>query len=163
MSDQDPTELEKSEAEALARALEGDPQHDEGGKHRRGSSEEIPTDALEAASLLRASREDAGLDPARQREILDKILPAREEPRRFPWLRWLVPVAGVAGVLFLVMTVPMYSKAPQGAALMFPAPPRTLLMIQARAAQGKDLKELEKKMRAYRSRMYASLSGKYPG
>ena len=152
MSDQDPTEKELREAEALARALEGD-----------GSPAEIPTDALEAASLLRASREDAGLDPARQREIQDKILPAKEEPRRFPWLRWLVPVAGVAGVLFLVMTVPMYSKAPQQAAVMFPAPPRSLLMIQARAAtRVEDLKALEKKMRAYRSRMYASLSGKYP-
>jgi hypothetical protein len=151
VSDKDPTELEKSEAEALARALEGD-----------GSPQDIPQDALEAASLLRAGREESGLDPARQREILDKILPAKEEPRRFPWLRWLVPVAGVAGVLFLVMMLPMYSKAPQEAAIMFPAPPRSLLMIQARAAQGKDLKELEKKMRAYRSRMYASLSGKYP-
>ena len=152
MSDQDPTELEKREAETLARALEGD-----------GSPREIPQDALEAASLLRASREDAGLDPARQRKILDKILPAKEEPRRFPWLRWLVPVAGVAGVLFLVMTVPMYSKAPQEAAVMFPAPPRSLLMIQARAAaRVEDLRALEKKMRAYRGRMYASLSGKYP-
>lgn len=151
MSDQDPTEKELREAEALARALEGD-----------GSPQGIPTDALEAASLLRASREDAGLDPARQQEILKKILPQKEEPRRIPWLRWLVPVAGVAGVLCLVMMVPIYSQAPQQAAVRFPAPPRSLLMVQARAARGKDLKELQKKMQKYRGRMYASLTGKYP-
>jgi hypothetical protein len=152
VSDKEPTEKERLEAEALARALEGD-----------GSSEGIPADALETASLLRASREDAGLDPARSKEILDKILPEKEEPRRIPWLRWLVPVAGVAGVLFLVMMVPMYSKAPQQAAPRLPAPPRSLLMIQARAAaRTEDLRALEKKMRAYRGRMYASLSGKYP-
>ena len=151
MSDKDPTELEKREAEALARALEGD-----------GSPEGIPQDALEAAGLLRASREDAGLDPARQREILDRILPEKKEPRRIPWLRWLVPVAGVAGVLFLVMTVPMYSKAPQEAAVMLPAPPRSLLMLQAKVARGEDLKKLQKKMQKYRGRMYASLAEKYP-
>jgi hypothetical protein len=144
------SDKEKREAEALARALEGD-----------GSPEEIPTDALEAASLLRASREDAGLDPARQQKILDKILPERK-PRRIPWLRWLVPVAGVAGVLFLVMMVPIYSKAPQQAAIVFPAPPRSLLMAQAKAAQGKDLKGLQKNMQKYRGQMYASLAGKYP-
>jgi hypothetical protein len=145
------SDKEKREAEALARALEGD-----------GSPEGIPDDALQAAGLLRASREDAGLDPARQQEILEKILPEKK-PRRIPWLRWLVPVAGVAGVLFLVMMVPIYSKAPQQAAAPFPAPPRSLLMVQARAAtRHEDIKALEKKMRAYRGRMYASLSGKYP-
>lgn len=149
MSDKEPTEQEKREAEALARALEGD-----------GSPDGIPTDALQAAGLLRASREDAGLDPARQQKILDKILP--EKKRSIPWLRWLVPVAGVAGVLFLVMMMPIYSKAPQLSAMVFPAPTRDLLMVQARAARGKDLKELEKEMRKYRGEMYASLAGKYP-
>ena len=142
------SDKEKREAEALARALEGD-----------GSPEEIPTEALEAAGLLRAGREDSGLDPARQREILDKILPVKK--KRIPWLRWLVPVAGVAGVLFLVMTVPILSKAPQQAAVVFPAPPRELLMAQAQAAREKDLKGLEKKMQKYRGEMYASLAGKY--
>jgi len=142
------SDKENREAEALARALEGD-----------GSPEEIPTDALETASLLRASREDAGLDPARQQKILDKILP---EKKRVSWLRWLVPVAGVAGVLFLVLMMPIYSRAPQQSAVVFPAPPRSLLMAQARAAQGKDLKGLEKKMHKYRGEMYASLAGKYP-
>jgi hypothetical protein len=151
VNDKDPTEKELREAEALARALDGD-----------GSPAEIPADALETAGLLRASREDAGLDPSRQRAILDKILPAIKETRRFSWLRWLVPVGAAAGVLLLVMNIPMYSKAPQEAAVMLPAPPRSLLMVQARAAQGQELKELEKEMRAYRDRMYASLSGKYP-
>jgi len=145
------SDKEKREAEALARALEGD-----------GSPEGIPTDALEAASLLRASREDAGLDPARQQEILDKILPEKK-PRRIPWLRWLVPVAGVAGVLFLVMTVPMLSKSPpQQAAVVFPAPPRDLLMAQVQALRDRNLKGLDKKMQKYRGQMYASLAGKYP-
>jgi hypothetical protein len=157
VSDRDPTELEKREAEALARALEGDPPRDE-------APPGIPPDALQAASLLRASREDAGLDPARQRQILEKILPEKEgKARGIPWLRWLVPVAAVAGVLFVIMTVPMYSKSPQAGAVMFPTPPRSLLRIQARAAEGEDLKALEQKMRVYRRRMYASLSGKYPG
>ena len=144
------SDKENREAEALARALEGD-----------GSPEGIPTDALEAAGLLRASREDAGLDPARQQKILDKILPEKK-PRRIPWLRWLVPVAGVTGVLFLVMVMPMYSKAPQQAAVIFPAPPRSLLMVQAKAAQGKELRKLQKEMQKYRGHMYASLAGKYP-
>lgn len=152
MSDRDPTEKELREAEALARALEGD-----------GSPQGIPEDALQTAGLLRASREDAGLDPGRQKEILEKILPEKKEPRGIPWLRWLVPVAGVAGILLLVMMVPIYSKTPRHAAVRFPAPPRSLLMIQARAAQGKDLKELQNKMQKYRGRMYASLTGKYPG
>jgi hypothetical protein len=142
------SDKEKREAEALARALEGD-----------GSPQEIPTDALETAGLLRASREDAGLDPARQQKILDRILP--EKKKRIPWLRWLVPAAGAAGVLFLVMMVPIYSKAPQQAAVVFPAPPRDLLMAQARAARDKDLKGLEKKMQKYRGQLYASLAGKY--
>jgi len=143
------SDKENREAEALARALEGD-----------GSPEGIPADALETAGLLRASREDAGLDPARQQQILDKILP--EKKKRIPWLRWLVPVAGVAGVLFLVMMMPIYSKAPQQSAVVLPAPPRSLLMAQAQAAQRRDLKGLEKKMRKYRGEMYASLTGKYP-
>jgi len=70
-------------------------------------------------------------------------------------------VAAVSGKQFLVMTVPILSKAPQQAAVVFPAPPRELLMAQAQAAREKDLKGLEKKMQKYRGEMYASLAGKY--
>jgi hypothetical protein len=45
---------------------------------------------------------------------------------------------------------------------MLPSPPRSLLMVQAKAARGKELKELQKEMQKYRGRMFASLAGKYP-
>jgi hypothetical protein len=35
-------------------------------------------------------------------------------------------------------------------------------MAQAEAAQGKDLRGLQKKMQKYRGQLYASLAGKYP-
>src|SRR5437870_4961890 len=71
-----PTPEEQREAEALARALDGQPA-------------DAPPDALEAAALLRGSR-DAELSDARARAVRERVL-----PRLRHW-HWLAPLGTLA-------------------------------------------------------------------
>jgi hypothetical protein len=156
MSEHDPTEKEREEAEALARALEGD-----------GTPGDIPDDALEAAALLRRSREGGDLDPGRQRAILEKVLPDEPPARRSGWLRWLVPVGSAAALALVVAlwtSTSFESRAPaQGAAL--PRPSARLLRAQASAASGdaRELASLAGEMNVYRRDLYAVLADRYQG
>src|SRR5262245_33140425 len=94
MRDDEPTEKELQEAQALARALEGE------GDPKR------PHDAVEAAGLLRYSAKPE-LERTRKREILEKLLPRvpRDRRRRFVWV-WPL-VAAAAGVVLVLGSVTM--------------------------------------------------------
>jgi hypothetical protein len=144
----DKRELE--EAEALRRALDGET-----------PSGPIPQDALAAAQLLSASRPEASLDPDRAEEILDRILSEERAPRPlFSWLRWLVPASAAASLLAVFLLWPAVRRAPTSPVVM-PAPPRELLLAQARAARGGSLGDLDGAMSGYRGELLASLSRKY--
>jgi len=92
MKDDEPTPEEQREAEALARALDGDP---------AGSAP--PPEALEVAALLRHAHGDGQLDPARAQAMASKLRTGVPRPRRrWPWL--LVPLA--AGVTAVALLIP---------------------------------------------------------
>lgn len=176
MSDEEPTEEELREAEALVQALE------------RGSSRNaLPEDALETAALLRYSRDGGALPEERRRAVLDDLL-ANAKPaeaagrarsaRRARWLRWLVPLAGLgaAAGAVLLMTVtagqqePMPSAAQESTAqestaprFELPPPPAELLTAQAAAAGGtaREAEALSTRMRGYRREVYAALEARY--
>lgn len=143
----EPTEEELAEAEALARALE------------RGVADAPPEDALEAAAVLRFSRDGGRLAPERGEAILETVLaearPA-SPPQRAPLWRWLVPVslAAVAAVVALTL------RPPAARPLALPAPSEALLRAQAAAAAG-DGRALDEAMASYRGEVLASLEGRY--
>ena len=153
--DRDPTPEELREAEALSRALEGD-----------GSPPGIPRDALEAAGLLRRSRDAGELSSERSRAVLEKVLSATHtEPGRKGWRRWLPLAAGAAlaagfGAFLWVAT---FSAGDGEAAL--PRPDPELLRAQAQAASGSsaDLLDYQVRMQAYRKSMLAAMVARYKG
>jgi hypothetical protein len=141
---------EQAQAEALARALDGE-----------SGTEEAPPEALEAAGLLRLSA-GAALDEARSQAVLNRVLsglPEPETPRR-SWLRWLIPVGSVAAAAAMVLLI-MRPAAPPAAGL--PWPSKALLQSQARAAAGSDAdaSALRKQMRSYRGELFARLDRHY--
>jgi hypothetical protein len=141
---------EQAQAEALARALAGEP-----------GSQEAPPEALEAAGLLRLSA-GAALDEERSQAVFDRVLsglPEPEAPRR-GWLRWLIPVGSVAVAAAMVLLI-MRPAAQPAAGL--PWPNRALLQSQARAAAGTDAdaSALRVQMRSYRGELFARLDRHY--
>ncbi len=144
----EPTEEEVAEAAALARALE------------RGVAQAPPEDALEAAAVLRFSRDGGQLDPERGERILQTVL-AEVKTRRAPhpssrW-RWLIP-AGVASAAAAALVLTLRSPAVTTPTL--PTPSETLLRAQAAAAAG-DGRALDEAMASYRGALLASLEGRY--
>jgi hypothetical protein len=65
MSEHEPDDLERAEAEALSHALA-----------REQGARKAPTDALQTAALLRYSAGEGELDAARAQALLDELLPA---------------------------------------------------------------------------------------
>lgn len=165
--ERDPTEEEIREAEALARALEGEVR------------DEAPTDALETAALLRASQDRGELSELRQRAVQKRVLEAEaaaapdgheaageddeeaEEPGT-RWLRWVAPAATVAAAA-AVMLVFIPGDRPVGTSL--PPPGSGLLRAQAAAARGEaaDAAMLQVGMRRFRARYFAALERRYRG
>ena len=151
MNDSEVTAKEKREAEALARALEGD-----------GSAENVPSDALEVAGLLRVSGEDTGLSDVRRDAVLKKLL-ARAAPgkRQVPWLRWLVPAGGLAAAvaIFALTLTARIHPAP------LPRPGKELIEAQASVASGNGqaVAVLRDRMRQYRREIYKTLAEHYKG
>jgi hypothetical protein len=154
MNNREVPEREKSEAEALANALNGD--------RARPVAENIPTDALEVAGLLRVSREDAGLSDERRDAILKKVLFLGEtEKRRVSWLRWLVPAGGLAAATAILALTLTASSGPTP----LPRPDKSLLETQAAVAAGnrQAVAVLQTKMRQYRREMYKTFTENYGG
>jgi hypothetical protein len=152
----DPEELR--EAEALAQALD-----------RGTGGPDLPEDALEAAALLRYSRDGGALAPAREDAILDEVLAAGERAharkpereRSVPWWRLLFGFAGVAAIAVLVLLVLDIDEAPRGAALL-PAPSAGLIEAQlARLEDPRADERFEREMREYRGEVYAAISARY--
>jgi hypothetical protein len=160
-NDPTPSAQELLEAEALARALEGD-----------GSAEALPQDALATAALLQYGQSGAVLPSDRHDAILQEIQDlARSRRTRAPsrgrsW-RWLWAPAGglvaAAGTFALVFALlgPFDRLSPT----ILPAPSQSLLEAQAGAASGRSdaYAALQTQMQLYRGNLYSVLSERYQG
>ncbi len=140
--DDEPSEEERLEAEALARALD-----------RGAARDPVPEDALGAAALLRFAHGAAELDPERSQAILEAALPKQRKPpvsRRIGiWASLGLAAAAVGTFLLARTTEPT----------LLPPPPSELLSAQLSAARPgvESLAALEAEMRPYRGRVYAAL------
>src|SRR5262249_6385813 len=118
-----PTPEEEREAQALARALDGE-------------DAQAPADALEAAALLRASR-DSELSDVHARAIREQIIP---RPRRGHWAMPLGALAAVAATVTVLVLARRQSPTP------IPTPSPMLLAAQAEAARPHGGHELDREM-----------------
>jgi hypothetical protein len=151
----EPTDEERAEAEALARALEpGDVGRDDAAP---------PADALGAALLLRHAAREPAADRARVEGLAERARPAVDarRPRRWRWAlpALLVPTAALgAAALFTFQLRESPPRPP------LPAPEAALLEAQARAAHGHaDLGELDRRMKTYRAEFLAALAAREGG
>jgi len=147
MKDDEPTPEEQREAEALARALEGDP-----------SGSAPPPEALEVAALLRHAHGEGQLDPARAQVMAAALRAGVRRPRRhWPWL--LMPLAAGATAVTLLLST---TRAPLPPLPPLPAPGPALLAAQAEAARGggQSLGSLDTQMRAYRRELFERMRGR---
>ncbi len=154
MSDEAPSKREQRQAEALARALAGEP-----------DAGPAPPEALEAAGLLVQSRDDP-LPAERQQAVYRRVEAALDAPaaaaagrRRRWWLPGtLAATAAAAAALALVLWLPL-EPSPTG----LPRPDSALLRQQARAAAGEPAaaRSLARHMRAYRRAVLAELGERY--
>jgi hypothetical protein len=147
MKDDEPTPEEQREAEALARALDGDP-----------SGSAAPPEALEVAALLRHAHGQGQLDPARAQAMATGLRAGVRPPRRrWPWL--LMPLA--AGVTAVALLIPATRPPPLRPLSSLPALPPALLAAQAEAARGggQAVASLDAQMRAYRRELFDKLRG----
>ncbi len=154
IDDDDIDERELREAEALARALE------------RGSAmDELPDDALEAAALIRYSRDGGALAKEREDRLLEDVLAAAErvggrERERAPVWRWVFGVLGFAAVTALFFLIVRAPDAPAPTALPAPSP-RLLELELARLEDDEAEPRFDAEMRAYRGEVYAALGARY--
>ena len=160
----DADELERSEAEALAGALEG------------GERAAPPADALEAAALLRYSGREGELASERAEAVLAALLPQVERPRgrRLRVVGWGAGLLAAAAALLVVLAQPGDRLArapsqapidPQPVAASVPAPPAALLSALAGAAKAPDpatRARFEMEMQAYRRTVLSALERAYP-
>lgn len=155
MSDEEslPTAEELAEAEALARALEGD----------APAGEPALDDVVATAALLRRARDTQSNERRLEedRRIAEGVAPSlaaldARRRRRGRW-RWLAPAVLVPAAAAAVLIATAGRHAGPGAPPV-PAPPLALFEAQARAASGRaDLALLDREMRAYRETVYAAL------
>jgi len=150
MKETEPTPEEIREAEALARALEGD-----------GSSPDLPENALQTACLLRSD----DLDQERSQAVFEQVVAgtALEKQKQHPTRRWLIPVGGLAtaAVVGILLAVPQASQ-PGPAALPDPEPALLQAQVKAASPKSQDLLALAEQMNRYRRNMYQALSERYP-
>lgn len=152
MIDDEPSEEERREAEALARALAGE--------RTQPGATEPPEDALVGAALVRFGQDGGLLANDRIRAVEKRLLSGLPKRSRQP-TRWLVPAAALAAAAAVVVTVMVGRELRDGAAL--PSPDVALLQAQARAGKGDATaaRELEMAMRDHRARVYAALAQRY--
>jgi hypothetical protein len=139
--DDAPSPEELREAEALARALEGEP------------GVAAPDDVLPVVQLLRHAQRPAELAPERSQALAARL---RAEPggraRRRWWLVAPLAAAAAAGALFASLRgTPGHELRPSGA----------LLAAQAAAARGDRaaLERLDREMRDYRQSLFRQMRG----
>jgi len=153
MSEDEPTDKERAEAEALAHALDNE----------KGAAESAPADALETAALLR----HAELSDLAARRVFERLAPALERRRRVVMVRLL---AGTAVLVALAVPIVVLTSAPRSvvthapragalSATALPRPSAQLLTAQARAAS--DPRKLQNEMRSYRDAVYDALAARY--
>jgi hypothetical protein len=147
MTDDDqPTPEELRQAEALARALEGQP-----------AAAAADSEDLAVAGLLRFARSEGILDPARATALgaglRGEAGRQRRRRRAARWLLVLMPLTlSAAAAAFLL--VPRRPPA-----VVLPSPSPALLATQAAAARGNDgaFDALDRQMREYRRLMFKQL------
>jgi hypothetical protein len=156
LEDEPPTAEEEAAATALRRALE------------EGEAAGPARAEAEAGAFLAFSRDAGALAPGRAAAVLRRVLdatpvapapvPVRQRPARRPW-RWALPAAACAAAAALLLALSL--RTPK---VGLPPPPRALLHAQLAAARGGPVAApaLEREMRAYRERLYATLGHRYP-
>ncbi len=144
----DPTEEELRDAEALARALD------------RGHAPAPPEDALGAAALLRYARSGAALAEARHDAILSQALQNARRKERPVRRLFLLSALGLSLAATFALVV---SQTTRSEPSLLPAPPSSLLSAQAEAARPgtESLATLGAEMKPYRSGVYEKLAEKY--
>lgn len=161
MSDEEASEEELREAEALSVALE------------RGVADDgLPEDALETAALLRHSVDGGELAADREEALLhevlsevDRIAARRAErapaPSGAPLWRWLLGFAGVTAVAILALVWLSTGPVQPGATLL-PTPDARLLGAGVGRVEdrGEDSRH-RALMRDYRGQVYGALSERY--
>lgn len=161
MSDEDVTERELREAEALACALE-----------RGSASDDLPEEALQAAALIRYSAGGGVLREDRAQAVLEEVLAAAERVRErnergarrepAPLWRWLLGAIGLTAAAVLVLVIVAAPGDPAPTAL--PAPGAELLRAQlARLDDRSADARFERAMASYRGEVYAALEARYGG
>jgi hypothetical protein len=145
--DDEPTADEQAQAEALARALAGEPE-----------GQRPPPEALDSAALLGFARSGGTADPARLAAVRDRtradVLAGLRPRRKRRWWAWMsAPLAAGAAAGLVLATRP----APRFSDSRWPAPPAALLETQAAAARGERgaLGRLDEQMRVYRQALLA--------
>lgn len=156
MSEQDPRPDEEREAEALAHALE-----------RGHGSDELPEDALETAALLRYGQDGGELGRERSEAILEEVLGSARAPESKPspsWLKWLVPLGGLAAAgAAVLIALRVVGPGGDATAVAMPEPDVELLRAQAEAAAGSDeaASALSSRMRDHRGQLVVALGERY--
>jgi hypothetical protein len=132
MSDEQPSDTELAEADALARALDGAP---------LTAAAEVPRDALEVAALLRIAQPAAALDAERAEAVLADVLgpgappqPARTRRSRWVWGGMGVASSVAVAALCLLMLRSQAAKEPSAAQYAAPAASAAVPHAEAVAA-----------------------------
>lgn len=150
--DDEPIAEELEAAEALARALD-----------RGHAGPATPDDALEAAALLRYSKDDGALDERRAAAIFEDAMSRARAPRARSRTRfWFFGLLGLAAAGAASVVLVNRAETPAGAALL-PAPPRRLLEaeIEAAGTRTASLEALSAETAGYRASVYSSLKERY--
>jgi hypothetical protein len=150
MSEDEPSDKERAEAEALARALDGEA--------APPAAAPLPLDALETAALLR-QRE---LSAVAAERVLAHLTPALRRKR----YAMRIKVFAAAATLLAASSAALLVWRKMGpapavvSATALPLPSAALLAAQARAPT--DAQALDEEMRRYRGSLYGALSARYP-
>ena len=146
--DDEPNDEELREAEALARALE------------RGHGAGAPDDALQAAALLRYSRDGGALDEARAAILFEDAMSRARRPARASRKAWFLGALGLSAAGVATWLTAVSLSAPRAD---LPPPPAGLLAAQLDAAtnHAASLSALRAETASYRTAVYAALKERY--
>jgi hypothetical protein len=149
--DAEPTAEELAEAEAFARAL--DPK-----VRSIGQTPAAPAE-LDAAQLLRHSRDGGALPADRAAAVLARL--ETEQAQRRRRMRWLVPAVAISAAAAVAMVFFASRDPAPDRTASIPRPRADLLRAQVAAASGESTAELNEAMRAYRDDVYGALARRY--